>query len=284
MEDEGPRGIAASNGNNVATNKHAHGRTQSSSFQKTNNMDDHNNDDDATAGSTFFELVVTLYLPLLLLWFRRSMFGSVNVIRSLIVGQVVRLAVSHGSEYMDRKSPAWLQTLFRHLFHSLAAFVNRGGRSGTAAAVAATTTQTSGSGGSSLLFPYTPTDSQTWPQNFLTALAMFTIFALVVHPDGLTWVVLGKLRYAYVSCLSTIFEFPSAVCVVICYVPFFNRDRHLVTQRRKRQLLLTMVVPFHFLPCKPFSLFFTETTCPMCVLPLRVAGKCWASFQQSPRF
>lgn len=34
-----------------------------------------------------------------------------------------------------------------------------------------------------------------WPPPALTALALLTIVALVIHPDGLTWVFLGKLRY-----------------------------------------------------------------------------------------
>ena len=34
-----------------------------------------------------------------------------------------------------------------------------------------------------------------WPPPALKALALLTIVALVIHPDGLTWVFLGKLRY-----------------------------------------------------------------------------------------
>ena len=40
----------------------------------------------------------------------------------------------------------------------------------------------------------TSVDPHEWPQQFLTALGVLTIFALVVHPDGFTWIVLGKMR------------------------------------------------------------------------------------------
>ena len=40
----------------------------------------------------------------------------------------------------------------------------------------------------------TSVDPHEWPQQFLTALGVLTVFALVIHPDGFTWVVVGKIR------------------------------------------------------------------------------------------
>merc|ERR1719343_352330 len=36
--------------------------------------------------SSYFDLILTVYLPLTLLWFRRSMFGPANLVRSIVVG------------------------------------------------------------------------------------------------------------------------------------------------------------------------------------------------------
>lgn len=40
-------------------------------------------------------------------------------------------------------------------------------------------------------------DSNVWPPPSFLLLAALTIVALIVHPDGFTWVILGKTRYVF---------------------------------------------------------------------------------------
>jgi hypothetical protein len=46
---------------------------------------------------------------------------------------------------------------------------------------------------------YSLTDPHAWPPPAFTILALITLIALIAHPDGLTWFMLGKLRYVCVS-------------------------------------------------------------------------------------
>jgi hypothetical protein len=120
------------------------------------------------------------------------MFGSAaNVIRSILVGQVVlRLAfVEHLSEWVTDVVPSWMQVLW--LPNSV-----------TATTLSATL--------GAAKHPASTIDPHAWPPPAFTALALLTIFTLVVHPDGLTWIMLGKLRYVqndhpYVDC-----------CILLC--------------------------------------------------------------------
>ena len=41
---------------------------------------------------------------------------------------------------------------------------------------------------------YCETDPNAWPPPTLLLLAALTLFALLVHPDGFTWILVGKLR------------------------------------------------------------------------------------------
>lgn len=41
---------------------------------------------------------------------------------------------------------------------------------------------------------YRETDPNAWPPPTLLLLAALTLFALLVHPDGFTWILVGKLR------------------------------------------------------------------------------------------
>jgi hypothetical protein len=112
--------------------------------------------EDQEGSSSAWELMLSLYLPLMLLGFRRSMFVTANLVRSLILGHVVRFLFGSISEWMTEKTP-WLQPLF-----------SKGGKG---------------------------TDPHAWPPAALAALAILTVVALVVHPDGFTWVMLSRTRY-----------------------------------------------------------------------------------------
>jgi hypothetical protein len=116
--------------------------------------------EDEGGSSSAWELVLSLYLPLMLLWFRRSIFGTAYLVRSLFLGHAVRFAFGNMSEWMTENAP-WLQPLF-----------SMGGKG---------------------------TNPHAWPPAALALLAMLTVVAFVVHPDGFTWVMLSGTRYALFS-------------------------------------------------------------------------------------
>lgn len=144
--------------------------------------------DDTTANnndnSFFWDLLLTLYLPFVMVWIRRSMFGSAHLIRTLIIGQLVRLAFFENiSEWVTEKAPSWLQLLL----HQTQAVVPRTMIGPLASSSSASKYHHATTGG----------DPHAWPPPAFTALALLTIFTLVIHPDGLTWVMLGKMRYVF---------------------------------------------------------------------------------------
>ena len=144
-------------------------------FQKQTNSIPHI--DESTKGnSSYLYLFFTAYVPLIVLWFRRSMLGPANLIRTIIVGQLMRLVfVDNITEWMSERLPPWLEViLFQYA-------TIKGSSTGTVSTIL-------GAGGGKV-------DPHAWPPPAFTALALLTIFALVVHPDGLTWILLGKLRY-----------------------------------------------------------------------------------------
>ena len=142
---------------------------EDTTFQKQ--MNDISEIDEEGNNSSYLDLLLTAYLPLIFLWFRRSMFGHANLIRTLVVGQVMRLVfLDNINEWISEKIPPWLEVI---LFQTSSS----------------SSTMKGASMGSGKIDPH------AWPPPAFKALAMLTVFALVVHPDGLTWVFLGKLRY-----------------------------------------------------------------------------------------
>jgi hypothetical protein len=128
-------------------NTDAHEKPTPATAESNTSCEDDNDDDDNDEGSTFWDMFSTWYLPLLLLWLRRSMFGTANLVRSLLVGQCIRILLTQCGDL-----PKWAQ-------------------------------------------PFT--DPHAWPPPAFTALAILTFVAFIVHPDGLTWFMLGKLRYVF---------------------------------------------------------------------------------------
>lgn len=116
-------------------------------------IDDH--DDEPV---TVLDMLWTWFLPLMFLWFRRSMFGTANLFRSVLLGQCIRLLLTTATGTVD-PLPKWALMV---------------------------------------------SDPHAWPPPALTGLAFLTIVAFVVHPDGLTWFMLGKLRDAILSLLHSI--------------------------------------------------------------------------------
>jgi hypothetical protein len=53
-----------------------------------------------------------------------------------------------------------------------------------------------------------------WPPPALVCLALLTVFALIVHPDGMTWILLRKLRYEHHAYINWSMNSWSVVCCV----------------------------------------------------------------------
>ena len=156
------------------------------------------NEEEIYAAFTYLALLTSLYLPLLLfLWIRRNVFGTASIVRSLFLGHVLRFGlafsllppsttksivptrlwnagVALGNHFEkvlhDKRTqkyiPRWLHILLG-LNNNLS---SAGGTSSGAV------------------------EKDTWPPPAFLGLALFTLGAFVVHPDGLTWIMLGSLR------------------------------------------------------------------------------------------
>jgi len=172
--------------------------------------------DSQQRNSSYLDILLNAYVPLILLWFRRSMVGPANLIRSIVVGQLMRLFfVDNISEWISDKLPPWLEVIL--LQSSLTSTITGSGTGSVSTILSA------GSG---------KIDPHAWPPPAFTALAMLTIFALVVHPDGLTWIVLGKLRdaisavfSAFGQCLEFLLNdygvFPTIIATITLAAMFF---------------------------------------------------------------
>jgi hypothetical protein len=149
--------------------------SNSNSDNKSNadNTDDTTNKNDSS--STLWDVMLSLYLPVLLLWLRRSMFGTANLIRSLILGHFLRLFFGNLSGWMSENAPSWLAVTLQ-------------------TAISSSSSQSSGGAGGAVAAAASKLDQQQWPPPAFVALALLTVFTLVVHPDGFTWIMLGKLR------------------------------------------------------------------------------------------
>ena len=174
-------------------------------------------EEEAYATLTYLALLTCLYLPLLLfLWIRRSVFGATSLIRSLFLGHVLRLSLAFMllppsatqsflpswlwkfgcriknkirkcwySNLVQRNIPTWVHTVVTLMFIDAMDADPRDG---------------SGGGGNSS----SSSSKDTWPPPALVGLAAFTLLAFVVHPDGLTWMIFGQLRYVPGTCTNNI--------------------------------------------------------------------------------
>ena len=152
---------------NVTTtiNKHDHSSSNNNDNNKFENNEEsrdvvegENDGSTTTAYTTVWELFVTLYMPFVIDMVQYMVLGSVGFVQS---------SLGNVRQYIERTCGV----------NSVINNKNIGG--GTAGGIGTSTT----------------VDPHEWPQQFLTALGVLTVFALVVHPDGFTWVVLGKVRY-----------------------------------------------------------------------------------------
>jgi hypothetical protein len=109
--------------------------------------------------ASVWHLLSTIYLPILLIKLCRSFCGVANLIRSLLMGQCLRFLAIYLAP-----------TLWESFSHQTQALFHPSGK----------------------------TDPHAWPPPTLTLLAVLTVVAFIVHPDGMTWIMLRKLRYVLV--------------------------------------------------------------------------------------
>jgi hypothetical protein len=180
-------------------------KSSSSNTNNNTNTEDEDEDEEAYATLTYLALLTSLYLPLLLfLWIRRSMFGTASLCRSLFLGHMLRLVlafmllppsttktfvptwlwnfglkVGHTAERLwnDRRTQAMIPTWFHLALAFLLGIENENIPSSAALANLGSNNE-----------------KDTWPPPALVALGIFTFAAFVVHPDGLTWIMLGQIR------------------------------------------------------------------------------------------
>ena len=119
----------------------------------------------------------------LILWFQRFTFGLVGLFRSLVLGHCLHLLFrttnsnNNSNACVTAESQNHPENVVgvRKYFYLMQSLWLGG-----------TNATNSGS-------PHKQTNG-AWPPPALVTLAALTIFALVVHPDGLTWIMLRKIR------------------------------------------------------------------------------------------
>jgi hypothetical protein len=119
---------------------------------------------------TFVEFLISLFLSLLL----KPLFGSLYIIRSLFFGYILNYCMRLVS-VTERATEQWISPM--HL--------------NAAAAITPCTVAMNIDKGLS--------SQSSWPPTTLIVLAVLTIVALIVHPDGYTWIIMYKVRYVQYS-------------------------------------------------------------------------------------
>jgi hypothetical protein len=174
---------------------------------------DDDNDDDTNSNNNVFSCLWDLIL--LIVWLlRRSILGVTQFLRTLMVGQRTHL------DLWGKKSVQWIMTRKKSIASSWlphAWWISAGNKkfyhhhhhysSG----------------------PHTTTvtgDPQAWPPPAFTALALLTVFTLVVHPDGFTWIMLRKLRYVWLFVLFVIvYIYVCVFAIGSCHYPWMVLEK-----------------------------------------------------------
>lgn len=113
--------------------------------------------DEDNSTTSVWQMLFAIYLPILSLRLRRSFSGLAGFVRSILFGQCLQFLLGCMSP-----SPTTWDTLAPWLEHVL--------------------------GNPNIKHPH------AWPPPTLSLLVILTIVTFIVHPDGMTWIVLGKLR------------------------------------------------------------------------------------------
>ena len=187
------------------------GQRKTQVLQAGNQNNNNNNngeiieDDDDYIDVSFWDLLASC--SMILLWLQRSTFGIVSLVRSLILGHCLRLLVANYANSNDssrRRSSNrasndnsisstisdWAQQYLALVYDLVL-----GSGDGSGSSISSHYLYHSSSSSSS-----SHKQIKSWPPPALVVLAILTIVALVVHPDGMTWIVLRKIRCVFLSC------------------------------------------------------------------------------------
>lgn len=113
-------------------------------------------DSDRVEWTAFWELMVNSYFPLAPTWMKRSFFAIIMLARTLIVGHFITLLFGNISEWKKEGTPSWMVNALQSL--------------------------------------QSRSEARAWPPTTLAVLALLTVVTLVIHPDGLTWILLRKVK------------------------------------------------------------------------------------------
>ena len=183
----------------------------------------------------------------LFLWLQRSTFGVVGLVRSLVLGHCLRLLVSnYYTNNKNNKSKgvnsngSTASTPIPSNSHTSSQGVVVGGGNGNGG-ISEWTQKYFATLQSMLLmeeekychhshyyhyhhhYNNNSSSSIDWPAPpALVVLGFLTIVALIVHPDGMTWIILGKIRYVFGFGVRKI----EKRVRVLCLTTFGNDSRH----------------------------------------------------------
>lgn len=141
-------------------------------------------------------------LSMLFLWFQRYTFGAVGLMRSLVLGHCLQLLfraatgsnsssnINSNDSNISLDDPINEKVGVRKYFYLMQSLLF-----GTVAGGHGLSNNSSGSQHKQV--------NGAWPPPALVALAILTMLALIVHPDGMTWIVLRKLRDSLASVLQS---------------------------------------------------------------------------------
>jgi hypothetical protein len=192
---------AANKNNNAATN-HTIDEDDNKIYSDGSSVDEEEEEE------PFWSLLLTLYLPLILFGLRRSTFGTFSFVRTVLLGHVLRLIISAilfsiPASFSESFDKWWGKVVQIHwVQHILWAVTGEDKYHPSKHSGGIGHYQCFNEGSSPGLFVgAVPVNSgskkglnpdHVWPPPALTLLTLITVAAFVVHPDGLTWIVVGK--------------------------------------------------------------------------------------------
>lgn len=162
---------------------------------------DEEDEDEAYATFTYLAILTALYLPFLLfLWIRRNVFGTASLVRSLFFGHMLRFGVAFlllppSTTKTFVPTPVWNFGL--KLAHHAEKFWNDKRTQAmipnwvhvVLSMVLGVQTDNQAIGGGAL-----EKAKKSWPPPGVICFCVFTVLSFVVHPDGVTWIMIGHVQ------------------------------------------------------------------------------------------
>jgi len=146
--------------------------------------------------SSLWDLIASC--SVVFLWFQRSTFGVLGLLKSLFLGHCLSLLfqwITGGSSSASNESTSTASSpsaAGEDEYRILEAIQGLlAGKSVPSSIVSAASSSSS--------------QVESWPPPALVALAILTVVALVVHPDGMTWIMLRTIRYVHYLFVSLLF-------------------------------------------------------------------------------